>query len=175
MGMVGLLSNNHLHLKSLNLIYRPKLHECLPQCSRCVNSLQAWMRGIEFDVDGIPIYPLISPSNLIHPPYLYPSRPSSRERNTLNLHIHPFGQLLHRHATPRRLAHKPLLVLAVQLAEVGHVRQKHVDLDDLLDRGVGGGEDGLDVGAAGGRLLGDGAGDEIAGGRGGYLARDVDD
>ena len=109
--------------------------------------------------------------HLIRP---FPISSPSRQCNTLNLHIHTLRQLLHRHATPRRLAHKPLLVLAVQLREIPHVRQEHVDLDHLLERGVGGGEDGLDVGAAGCRFLGDGTRDEVAGGSGRDLARDVD-
>ena len=60
--------------------------------------------------------------------------PCSRQRNTLNLYIHPLGQLLHRHTTPCRFPHKPLLVLAVQLRKIRHVRQEHIDLDHLLER-----------------------------------------
>lgn len=104
----------------------------------------------------------------------FPYLPSSRQCNTLNFHIHPLRQLLHRHATPRRLPHEPILVLAVQLREICHVRQEHIHLDHLLERGVGGGENRFDVGAAGGGFLGDGAGDEVAGWGGGDLARNVD-
>ena len=58
--------------------------------------------------------------------------------------------------------------------KVGHVSQEGVDLDDLLDGRAGLLEDGLEVGNAGGRLLLDGALDQVALGIAGDLAGAVD-
>lgn len=56
---------------------------------------------------------------------------------------------------------EPLGVLGVDVGEEGHVGQEDVDLDDLLDAGAGSREDRLQVLDAGGRLLADGALDEV--------------
>lgn len=58
--------------------------------------------------------------------------------------------------------------------KVGHVGQEGVDLDDLADGRAGLLEDGLEVGDAGGRLLLDGALDQVALGVAGDLAGAVD-
>ena len=55
-----------------------------------------------------------------------------------------------------------------------HVGQEDVALDDLFNRRAGLLEDGLEVGNAGGRLLLDGALDEVALGVAGDLSRAVD-
>jgi len=57
---------------------------------------------------------------------------------------------------------------------VCHVGQEDVALDDLFNRRAGLLEDGLEVGNAGGRLLLDGALDEVALGVAGDLSRAVD-
>ena len=67
-----------------------------------------------------------------------------------------------------------LLILAIHFRKIRHVGQEDIDLDDLLDRGVGRGEDGFDVGDAGGCFFGDAALHEGAGGGARDLARDVD-
>lgn len=94
--------------------------------------------------------------------------------NTLNLHRHPLGQLLHCHTRPRGLVRKELLIYAVHLSEVRHVVQKDIDLDDLCDVRAGFLEDGDDVIAAGGCFIGDGAFNEVALVVGRDLAGDVD-
>ena len=81
---------------------------------------------------------------------------------------------MHSHTTPRRPVRKPLLVLFVHLGEIGHIDQKHIDLDDPVEAGPGGREHGGEVGDAAAGFVGDGAGDEGAGGVGGDLARAVD-
>lgn len=58
--------------------------------------------------------------------------------------------------------------------KVGHVGQEGIDLDHLLDGRAGLLEDSLEVGNAGGRLLLDGALDQVALGVTGNLARAVD-
>jgi hypothetical protein len=72
------------------------------------------------------------------------------------------------------LVHKELLIGSVHLRKVGHISQEDIDLDDLGHLRTGGGQNGLDVVAAGLGLLADGAGDKGAGGVGGDLARDED-
>lgn len=67
-----------------------------------------------------------------------------------------------------------LLEDAVHLGKVGHVVEEDVDLDDLLDRGVGFFQDGDDVLAALGGLVGDVALDQGASLVGGDLAGDED-
>lgn len=47
-------------------------------------------------------------------------------------------------------------------SKVGHIREEDIHLDDLLDRRACLGQDGLQVADAGGSLLLDGAGHEIA-------------
>lgn len=126
---------------------------------------------------------------------------NSRQRDALDLDIDVLGQRLDGHAAARRLVGEPLGVLLVHsLAstsaaaadldaepssynvwrgaktydEVGHVGDEDVHLDDLLDAGAGGGEHGLQVLDAGGRLLLDGALDQVTLGVAGDLARAVD-
>lgn len=81
---------------------------------------------------------------------------------------------MHRHTRPCRLVGKPLLILSIHLGEVGHVGDENANFDDLVHGATGGFEDGLEVLAALGRLGGDGAVDEVAGGVGGDLARAPD-
>lgn len=100
--------------------------------------------------------------------------PTSRQRNTLNLHRHPLRQLADRHAAPRRLVFKMSLILLIHLREMGHVRQKHIDLDDFRHARPGFGQDGGDVLYALARLLADAAGDGRAVLVEGDLARYVD-
>lgn len=69
---------------------------------------------------------------------------------------------------------KVLLVDAVHLPKVGHVVQEDVALDDARDVAAGRRQDGLDVLAALGRLVGDAAFGEVAVLVGGDLAGDVD-
>lgn len=70
--------------------------------------------------------------------------------------------------------HEELLIGSVHLGKVGHIGQEDVHLDDLGHLGAGGGQDGLDVVAAGLSQVADVAGDEGAGGVGGDLAGDED-
>lgn len=105
-------------------------------------------------------------------------RRPSRQRNALDLHLHPLRQLMHRNAAPRRLRRpihpKMLHVFLIDLGEILHVRQEHGRLHDLGDVGAAGGEDGFEVGDAEGGLVGDGAGGELARRGGGDLAGNVD-
>ena len=57
----------------------------------------------------------------------------SCQRNAFDLDLDALWQLLDRDAAPSRLRDKMLLVFCVHFREVGHVRQKGVDLDDSLD------------------------------------------
>lgn len=70
--------------------------------------------------------------------------------------------------------HKELLISSIHLGKVRHISQKHIDLDDLGHVGARGGQDRLDVVAAGLGEFADGAGDEGTGGIGGDLAGDED-
>ena len=69
---------------------------------------------------------------------------------------------------------EPLLVLAIHLSKVAHVREEDGGLDNLGDGRAGLLNDGLDVLAALSRLLGDGALDEGAVRLEGDLAGAVD-
>lgn len=69
---------------------------------------------------------------------------------------------------------KVLLVRAVHLAEVGHVVEEDIDLDDARDVAAGFGEDGNDVLAAHLGLVGDATLNEVSILVGGDLAGDVD-
>lgn len=72
-----------------------------------------------------------------------------RQRNTLDFHLHPLGQLMYGHTTPRRLRRpidaKMLFVLPVHLGEILHVGEEDSGFDDAADVGAGGGEDGFEV------------------------------
>lgn len=81
---------------------------------------------------------------------------------------------MHRNTAPRRLVHKELLIGSIHLREIGHIGQKYIDLDDLGHVGARGGQDRLDVVAAGLGEFANGAGDQGARGVGGDLARDED-
>jgi hypothetical protein len=96
------------------------------------------------------------------------------QSNALNLNKHSLGQLVHGNTAAGRLVHKELLIGSVHLSKVGHIGQEDVDLDNLGHLGTGGGQDGLDVVAAGLGEFADGASDEGAGGVGGDLAGDED-
>jgi hypothetical protein len=81
---------------------------------------------------------------------------------------------MHSNTAASRLVHEELLIGSVHLGKVGHIGQEDVHLDDLGHLGAGGGQDGLDVVAAGLSQVADVAGDEGAGGVGGDLAGDED-
>ena len=97
--------------------------------------------------------------------------------NTLDLNRHALWQLLNRNTAPGWLVREELLVGAVHLSKVVHGGDEHVDLDDLLDRGSGGLENGRQVGDALLGHLGDGVGgqgEDLAGGSAWDLAGAVD-
>lgn len=104
---------------------------------------------------------------------LFPIQPLLQS-NTLNLNRNPLGQLVHSNTATSGLVHKELLIGSVHLRKVGHIGQEDIDLDDLGHLGPGGGQDRLDVVAAGLGLLADGAGHKGAGGVGRDLAGDED-
>ncbi|KFY06950.1 hypothetical protein V492_07594 [Pseudogymnoascus sp. VKM F-4246] len=97
--------------------------------------------------------------------------------NALNLDRDTLWQLLNSDAAPGWLVGEELLVGAVHLSKVVHGGDENVDLDDLLDGGSGGLEDGRQVADA---LLGHlgngvgGQGEDLAGGSAWDLAGAVD-
>lgn len=97
-----------------------------------------------------------------------------RQSNALNLDIHVLGKSLDGNTAASRLVGEPLLVLAVHLGKVIHAGQEDGGLDDLGDGRARLLDDSLDVLAALGCLLGDGAFDKGAVGLQGNLTRAVD-
>ena len=76
-----------------------------------------------------------------------PLFPTAGQRNTLNLHLHPFRQLVYRYTTPRRLR-RPIhtemfLIFPIHLGEILHVCQEDGGFYDAADVGARGREDGF--------------------------------
>jgi len=89
-----------------------------------------------------------------------PNSPSNlSQSNTLNLHGHTFGQLIHSDTAAGRLVREELLISGIHLGKGVHSGQEDVYLDDFLEGGAGGKEDGgevLDAESVGLAWLGEG-------------------
>lgn len=121
-----------------------------------------------------PSAPILLPSLTKVPQSLHSSNLHLKQCNTLDLHIHPLRQLMHRHTTPRRLVAEPLLILGVHLRKIPHVHQEHIHFHHLSNRRSPFFQDRFKILDARTRLVGYAAGYQGAAGVGGDLSAAID-